>query len=193
MTTNTQITEDRILILDFGSQYSQLIARRVREAGVYSEMYAYDMSEEDIRAFNPNGIILSGGPESVHEEGSPRAPEVVFNLGVPVLGICYGLQTMSAHLRYTMTRHLPSSISITECARCTEERKGMKTYLVIDKEDVNVAKMGKNYEIRTKNGPSIVFSADAMAELIDDMFNVEESFHEKVVMDSIEEKLYRLI
>lgn len=98
MTTNTQITEDRILILDFGSQYSQLIARRVREAGVYSEMYAYDMSEEDIRAFNPNGIILSGGPESVHEEGSPRAPEVVFNLGVPVLGICYGLQTMSEQL-----------------------------------------------------------------------------------------------
>ncbi|KYQ73448.1 glutamine-hydrolyzing GMP synthase [Acinetobacter pragensis] len=98
MTTNTQITEDRILILDFGSQYSQLIARRVREAGVYSEMYAFDMSEEDIRAFNPNGIILSGGPESVHEEGSPRAPEVVFNLGVPVLGICYGLQTMSEQL-----------------------------------------------------------------------------------------------
>ena len=82
MTTNTQITEDRILILDFGSQYSQLIARRVREAGVYSEMYAFDMSEEDIRAFNPNGIILSGGPESVHEEGSPRAPQVVFELGV---------------------------------------------------------------------------------------------------------------
>ncbi len=98
MTTNTQITEDRILILDFGSQYSQLIARRVREAGVYSEMYAYDMSEEDIRAFNPNGIILSGGPESVYEAGSPRAPEVVFNLGVPVLGICYGLQTMSQQL-----------------------------------------------------------------------------------------------
>ena len=98
MTTNTQITEDRILILDFGSQYSQLIARRVREAGVYSEMYAFDMSEEDIRAFNPNGIILSGGPESVHEEGSPRAPQVVFELGVPVLGICYGLQTMSEQL-----------------------------------------------------------------------------------------------
>ena len=98
MTTNTQTTEDRILILDFGSQYSQLIARRVREAGVYSEMFAFDMSEEDIRAFNPNGIILSGGPESVHEEGSPRAPQVVFELGVPVLGICYGLQTMSEQL-----------------------------------------------------------------------------------------------
>ena len=80
MTTNTQITEDRILILDFGSQYSQLIARRVREAGVYSEMFAFDMSEEDIRAFNPNGIILSGGPESVHEEGSHAHLKLYLNL-----------------------------------------------------------------------------------------------------------------
>ena len=92
---NTSITGDRILILDFGSQYSQLIARRVREAGVYSEMYAYDMSDNDIRAFAPSGIILSGGPESTTVEGSPRAPDVVFNLGVPVLGICYGMQTMA--------------------------------------------------------------------------------------------------
>lgn len=94
----TNITQDRILILDFGSQYSQLIARRVREAGVYSEMYAYDMSDEDVKAFNPKGIILSGGPESVHQEGSPRAPKIVFELGVPVLGICYGFQTMSEQL-----------------------------------------------------------------------------------------------
>jgi GMP synthase (glutamine-hydrolysing) len=98
MSTNTLITEDRILILDFGSQYSQLIARRVREAGVYSEMYAYDLSEDEIRAFQPKGIILSGGPESVHVEGSPRAPQVVFELGVPVLGICYGFQTMAQQL-----------------------------------------------------------------------------------------------
>lgn len=83
---------------DFGSQYSQLIARRVREAGVYSEMYAFDMSDEDIRAFNPKGIILSGGPESVHQEGSPRAPKAVFELGVPVLGVCYGFQTMAEQL-----------------------------------------------------------------------------------------------
>ncbi|KDN25431.1 GMP synthase [Moraxella bovoculi 237] len=94
----TNITQDRILILDFGSQYSQLIARRVREAGVYSEMYAFDMSDEDIRAFNPKGIILSGGPESVHQEGSPRAPKAVFELGVPVLGVCYGFQTMAEQL-----------------------------------------------------------------------------------------------
>lgn len=94
----TNITADRILILDFGSQYSQLIARRVREAGVYSEMHAYDMPQDDIKAFNPKGIILSGGPESVYQEDSPRAPQIVFELGVPVLGICYGFQTMSEQL-----------------------------------------------------------------------------------------------
>ncbi|WLF83992.1 glutamine-hydrolyzing GMP synthase [Moraxella sp. ZY210820] len=96
MTQN--ITSDRILILDFGSQYSQLIARRVREAGVYSEMYAYDMSEDDIKTFNPKGIILSGGPESVYENNSPKIPDCIFALGVPVLGICYGFQAMTAQL-----------------------------------------------------------------------------------------------
>ncbi|GAA3911585.1 glutamine-hydrolyzing GMP synthase [Litoribacillus peritrichatus] len=92
------IHAQRILILDFGSQYTQLIARRVREIGVYSEIHAFDMSEEDIRDFNPKGIILAGGPESVTEGQSPRAPEVVFNLNVPVLGICYGMQTMAEQL-----------------------------------------------------------------------------------------------
>jgi len=92
------ITSDRILILDFGSQYSQLIARRVRESGVYSEMHPFDMKDGDIKAFNPKGIILSGGPNSVYEEGSPQAPQIVFELGVPVLGICYGFQTMAAQL-----------------------------------------------------------------------------------------------
>ncbi|MHA6494237.1 glutamine-hydrolyzing GMP synthase [Pseudomonas borbori] len=88
----------RILILDFGSQYTQLIARRVREIGVYCELHPFDMSDEDIRAFAPRGIILAGGPESVHEANSPRAPQVVFDLGVPVLGICYGMQTMAEQL-----------------------------------------------------------------------------------------------
>lgn len=92
------ITSDRILILDFGSQYSQLIARRVRESGVYSEMHPFDMKDGDIKAFNPKGIILSGGPNSVYEEGSPRAPQIVFELCVPVLGICYGFQTMATQL-----------------------------------------------------------------------------------------------
>ncbi|HSQ06539.1 MAG TPA: glutamine-hydrolyzing GMP synthase [Chromatiaceae bacterium] len=92
------IPADRILILDFGSQYTQLIARRVREARVYCELHAWDMPEEAIRAFRPNGIILSGGPESVHEAETPRAAQIVFDLGVPVLGICYGMQTMAAQL-----------------------------------------------------------------------------------------------
>jgi len=88
----------RILILDFGSQYTQLIARRVRELGVYCELHPFDMLDEDIRAFAPRGIILAGGPESVHAEGSPRAPQAVFDLGVPLFGICYGMQTMSEQL-----------------------------------------------------------------------------------------------
>ncbi len=89
------IHAQRILILDFGSQYTQLIARRIRELGVYSEIHAFDMSSDDIRDFNPAGVILAGGPESVTEGESPRAPSAVFELGVPVLGICYGMQTMA--------------------------------------------------------------------------------------------------
>jgi len=92
------IHAQRILILDFGSQYTQLIARRVREIGVYSEVRAFDMTEEEIRDFDPRGIILAGGPESVTEAGSPRAAQVVFELGVPVFGICYGMQTMAEQL-----------------------------------------------------------------------------------------------
>ncbi|GDY25656.1 GMP synthase [glutamine-hydrolyzing] [Agarivorans sp. Toyoura001] len=92
------IHEHRILILDFGSQYTQLIARRIREIGVYCELWGWDVEEADIREFAPNGIILAGGPESVTENNSPRAPEYVFNAGVPVLGICYGMQTMSEQL-----------------------------------------------------------------------------------------------
>jgi len=91
----SDIHSQKILILDFGSQYTQLIARRVREVGVFSEIRAWDISDDEIREFQPRGIILSGGPESVAASESPRAPELVFELGVPVLGICYGMQTMA--------------------------------------------------------------------------------------------------
>ena len=93
---------DKILILDFGSQVTQLIARRVREVRVYSEIHPYDTSPEFIETFvkeqGCKGIILSGGPNSVTEGDTPRAPEIVFKLGIPVLGICYGMQTMAAQL-----------------------------------------------------------------------------------------------
>jgi len=92
------IHSDKILILDFGSQYTQLIARRVREAGVYCEIHPSDVDVDDITAFRPNGIILSGGPESVTAADTLTAPDTVFTVGVPVLGICYGMQTMAAQL-----------------------------------------------------------------------------------------------
>ncbi|HTF15573.1 MAG TPA: glutamine-hydrolyzing GMP synthase [Burkholderiales bacterium] len=89
---------DKILILDFGAQYSQLIARRVRESKVYCELHPFDVDEEFIRRFAPSGVILSGGPASVYEDETPKAPDAVFKLGVPVLGICYGMQAMAAQL-----------------------------------------------------------------------------------------------
>jgi GMP synthase (glutamine-hydrolysing) len=88
----------RVLILDFGSQYTQLIARRVRELGVYCEIHPWDAGDAAVRAFGARGIILSGGPESVTQPGAPAAPAAVWDSGVPVLGICYGMQTMAAQL-----------------------------------------------------------------------------------------------
>jgi GMP synthase (glutamine-hydrolysing) len=100
MTTSTRadIHSDKILILDFGAQYTQLIARRIREIGVYCEIWAWDHDPADIAAFDPKGIILSGGPESTTEAGSPRAPQQVYDSGLPLLGICYGMQTMAMQL-----------------------------------------------------------------------------------------------
>ena len=92
------IHHHKILILDFGSQYAQLIARRVREIGVYCELLPYDVSPHFIEKFNPSGIILSGGPDSVKDKKSARAPKIAFDLEVPILGICYGMQTMAIQL-----------------------------------------------------------------------------------------------
>jgi GMP synthase (glutamine-hydrolysing) len=92
------IHADRLLILDFGSQYTQLIARRVRECGVYSEIYPWDVADDAIRDFKPAGVILSGSPESVNLDTPPKVSAAVFALDVPVLGICYGMQTMAAEL-----------------------------------------------------------------------------------------------
>ena len=94
----TNIHTHKILILDFGSQYTQLIARRIREIGVYCEIYSCECSETEIKSFAPNGIILSGGPDTVTSGDTPRAPVAVFELGVPVLGICYGMQTMTEQM-----------------------------------------------------------------------------------------------
>jgi GMP synthase (glutamine-hydrolysing) len=92
------IHSDKILILDFGAQYTQLIARRIRELGVYCEVWAWDHDPAEIAQFAPRGIVLSGGPESTTVDGSPRAPQEAFDAGVPILGICYGMQTMAVQL-----------------------------------------------------------------------------------------------
>jgi GMP synthase (glutamine-hydrolysing) len=94
----SDIHQNKILILDFGSQYTQLIARRVREIGVYCELVPYDVNPHFIENFNPNGIILSGGPDTVSKVDSARAPKIVFDLNIPILGICYGMQTMAIQL-----------------------------------------------------------------------------------------------
>ena len=94
----TNLQQNKILIIDFGSQYTQLIARRVREIGIYCELVPYDVTPHFIEKFNPSGIILSGGPDTVSQNDSARAPNIVFNLKVPLLGICYGMQTMAVQL-----------------------------------------------------------------------------------------------
>src|SRR5271165_4663620 len=89
---------DKIVILDFGSQYSQLIARRVRELDTYSELLPYSTSIETLKAMKPKGIILSGGPSSVYDEGAPLCDPNLWKLGIPVLGLCYGMQLMAKDL-----------------------------------------------------------------------------------------------
>ena len=89
------ILKHKILVIDFGSQYSQLIARRVRELGVYCEILPYNSSLTSIKAYSPQGIILSGGPETVKKKGAPKVPKGLFHLNIPILGICYGMQLIA--------------------------------------------------------------------------------------------------
>lgn len=122
--------EERVLILDFGSQYTQLIARRIRESHVYCEIHPFNMGLESIKAFHPKGIILSGGPSSVHDEGAPFSDKAVFSLGIPILGICYGMQLMAMELggsveRARMREYGPATIDLelpTELFRDVESK-----------------------------------------------------------------------
>ncbi|MCZ6560882.1 MAG: glutamine-hydrolyzing GMP synthase [Gammaproteobacteria bacterium] len=125
-TQQPDIHAQRVLILDFGGQYTQLIARRVREAGVYSEIFPWDVTDEDIREFAPQGIILSGGPESAIDHSAavqtPRAPAAVFDYGVPVLGICYGMQTMAEQLGGKVTTAGHSEFGYASVQRVGDSR-----------------------------------------------------------------------
>ncbi|PYJ72373.1 MAG: GMP synthase (glutamine-hydrolyzing), partial [Verrucomicrobia bacterium] len=98
MRTVATSAHSKILILDFGSQYTQVIGRRVRELQVYSEIVRFDTPATEIARLKPNGLILSGGPASVYDKGAPHLDPKIFSLGIPVLGICYGMQLMAHHL-----------------------------------------------------------------------------------------------
>jgi GMP synthase (glutamine-hydrolysing) len=137
---HADIHADRILILDFGAQYTQLIARRVRELGVYCEIHPWDITDEEVLAFKPRAVILSGGPESVTDAQPPKSPPSVFTLGVPVLGICYGMQTMAQQLG---GRVAPSTerefgyaeVTVTSACRLLddiEDRQNSKGHSVLD-------------------------------------------------------------
>ncbi|MEP6822165.1 MAG: gamma-glutamyl-gamma-aminobutyrate hydrolase family protein, partial [Chthoniobacterales bacterium] len=95
---STPSAHSKILILDFGSQYTQVIARRIRECQVYSEIVRFEIPAAEVASSKPNGIVLSGGPASVYDEGAPQIDPAIFGLGIPVLGICYGMQLMAQHL-----------------------------------------------------------------------------------------------
>jgi GMP synthase (glutamine-hydrolysing) len=122
-----QIDRQMIVILDFGSQYSELIARRIRETQVYSEVISYRTTAEQLTAINPKGIILSGGPSSVYDEQAPQCDPEIWNLGIPVLGVCYGMQLMVKQLGGTVERaklaeYGKASLFIDDPDKCRRRR-----------------------------------------------------------------------
>src|SRR6185437_14320151 len=137
---HADIHAHRILILDFGAQYTQLIARRVRELGVYCEIHPWDIPDDEVLAFKPRAVILSGGPESVTDAQPPKAPDSVFQLGVPVLGICYGMQTMAkqlgGHVAASTEREFGyAEVTVTGACRLLddlEDRRNSKGHAVLD-------------------------------------------------------------
>ncbi len=133
---------DLVVVLDFGAQYSQLIARRVRECGVYSQIVPYTVSAEDIRAMNPRGIIFSGGPSSVKTPGSPRPDAAIFSLGIPILGICYGLQVMSEMLGGNVT--------------CPEKKEyGLQNIDIVDRNSALFSSVSDKSRVWMSHGDSV--------------------------------------
>ncbi|MEE2640376.1 MAG: glutamine-hydrolyzing GMP synthase [Planctomycetota bacterium] len=121
-TSVSQVSDEKVLVLDFGSQYAQLIARRVREANVYCEIVRHDISSDRIREIGPRGIILSGGPSSVYEDGAPQCDPGIFHLGIPVLGICYGMQLACRALGSEVDNHPAREYGRKNCRVITENR-----------------------------------------------------------------------
>ncbi len=179
MTLN-HLHEERILILDFGSQYTQLIARRVRESHVYCEIHPFNMPLERIREFAPKGIILSGSPSSVHDTGAPLSDPGIFELGVPILGICYGLQLMALQLGGSVEKadhreYGPATIEMDNPGEllCGIEREGVRVWM---SHGDRILKDPPGFVILAHSGNSPVA---AMANLERRFYGVQ--FHPEVV------------
>jgi GMP synthase (glutamine-hydrolysing) len=172
--------EERLLILDFGSQYTQLIARRVRESHVYCEIHPYNLGLEKIKSFDPRGIILSGGPSSVHDEGAPLADPEVFSLGVPVLGICYGMQLMAHQLDGAVEKadrreYGPAAIDLETASELFQD---------VERENVRVWMSHGDRILRLPTGFSLLAHSEnspvaAMGDSMRRLFGVQ--FHPEVV------------
>ena len=133
---------DCILVLDFGAQYSQLIARRVRECGVYSQIVPFTVSADEVRKIAPKGIIFSGGPASVKTPGSPRPDNAIFSLGIPILGICYGLQVMTECLGGSVT--------------CPEKKEyGLQNIDILDRSSVLLRDVSDKSQVWMSHGDSV--------------------------------------
>ncbi len=174
------IHEERILILDFGSQYTQLIARRIRESHVYCEIHPFNIGPEKIKAFGAKGIVLSGGPSSVHDEGAPLADPGVFSLGVPVLGICYGMQLMAHQMEGAVEKadrreYGPATIDLDASSLL---------FLDVERENVRVWMSHGDRILRLPPGFSILAHSEnspvaAMGDSSRRLFGVQ--FHPEVV------------
>ena len=135
-------SHDMILVLDFGAQYSQLIARRVRECGVYSQIVPFTISADEVRKMMPKGIIFSGGPSSVKTPGSPRPDAEIFKLGIPILGICYGLQVMSEMLGGNVI--------------CPEKKEyGLQNIEIVDRSSALFSSVSDNSQVWMSHGDSV--------------------------------------
>jgi len=168
----------KILIIDFGSQYTQLLARRVRELGVYSEIFSYDVDDEKIKKANPNGIILSGGPETVTQKITPRASEIIFSLGCPILGICYGMHTMALQLGgfvASAKRHEYGRAKII-CSEDSEIFKNIEDEIDVTGQSVLSVWMSHGDQV-TKLPQGFVVSAKTKSAPIAAMENRERKFY----------------
>lgn len=164
--SGTMHTHDRVLVVDFGAQYAQLIARRVREARVYSEIVPHTMPVEQLVAMRPSAIILSGGPQSVYAEGAPKVDPALFDAGIPVLGICYGFQAMAAALGGTVARtglseYGRTSLSLTACGQLLDSLPNTLNVWMSHGDSVSRPPAGFKTLARTAGAPVAAFEDPA--------------------------------